>query len=83
LYAYRVGEVEKVKNLPYRSLTLDPKRSRIMSSKNNAQPGNHTVHHVSTYRQGHSFNYRGVLHYWPILLFVLLSALTQTVGRFI
>ncbi len=51
-----------------------------MSSKNNAHPENASVHPISSHRHGQSL--RGLTHYWPILLFVLLSALTQTVGRF-
>jgi len=49
-----------------------------MSSKNNAQPAARAIHMLTASRNGQGN--RGVLHYWPILLFVLLSALTQTVG---
>lgn len=52
-----------------------------MFSKHHAQPAHSSIHMVTTSRsvQGH---HRGLLQYWPILLFVLLSALTQTVGNF-
>lgn len=49
-----------------------------MSNKRNAQPAAPTLHTISTSRQDQS--QRGVWHYWPILLFVLLSAVSQTVG---
>lgn len=51
-----------------------------MFSKNNAQPANGSIHTVTASRSVQ--HHRGLLQYWPILFFVLLSALTQTVGNF-
>lgn len=51
-----------------------------MFSKHKAQAAHSSIHTVNTTR--HETGHRGFLHYyWPIILFVLLSALTQTVGN--
>lgn len=50
-----------------------------MSRKNSATQAVSSIHTVTTYRHGQG--QRGVRYYWPILLFVLLSAVTQLVGN--
>ncbi len=49
-----------------------------MSSKRNGQAVGATLHAITSYRPQEP---RGVRHYyWPILLFIMLSALSQIVG---
>ncbi|HEY0722259.1 MAG TPA: hypothetical protein VGE50_13515 [Gammaproteobacteria bacterium] len=48
-----------------------------MFGKRKVQPAGPVLHAVSTFREGAS---RGLRYYWPLLLFILLSALSQIVG---
>ncbi|HEY0635783.1 MAG TPA: hypothetical protein VGE00_10405 [Gammaproteobacteria bacterium] len=48
-----------------------------MTSKRNAQPLGPDLHAITTYREEEP---RSVRQYWPILLFILVSALSQIMG---